>query len=499
MSQQHSPAPPSRAAAPAARSVPASGTTFLVSPARPEAAVKAWRKLITGVEASGRGGAFDLEGKFLEPGIAYEVTTGAVVVVVDRYGDRTEVVMARVSGAGLETVKEWSLRAPLGKRVTDFVGRRLSAGSPGHRAVRKDTLPNDYAGRCVLCRNAVAARAGRMTDAPGYERKRPAHLEGQCPPPPPPPEVIVPNRRSEPCQLCGSWVEPGEGVARLLSVPCPVTGALYRAEHTGCPADGLPGPVNRRTGWCGLCGQPVKAGAGYWDIHAREVRHGRGGCPAPEPEQVWWARRPRGEAWLKTGQVRRVQVDLRGEHFWRNRAVPVNGEVPAGVPGFRVLSPTYVELVGRVLECTEDRQGRQWARVRAATGAEAVELLAAEGAREAEAEPVGSLLRAPFSAEVIVGVLPWLAEITGRSRVYGWEREFLDASVDYTHSNRRGTRGAVYHWSLKPNRVYETEYALSRRVQVREYLTVGAGGDVRKISEEEVVAWLNAGATWPAH
>ncbi|MEV6421786.1 hypothetical protein [Streptomyces sp. NPDC051662] len=470
-------------------------TTFVVSPPRPEGAVKSWRRMIKAVDP-GQKGAFALDGKFLEPGIAYAVSTGAVVVTVDEYPEHRQVVMARVGVAGLETEKEWALKAPLGKRVTDFIGRRLPARAAAHIAVRMDAVPNGFAGWCALCRNEVAARAGRLIAVDGYERKRPAHLVGACLPPPPPPEVIAPNRRAEPCLLCGMWVYAGDGVARLLTSPEVVTGARYRAAHTACPPDGTPGPANREAGWCGLCQQPVPAGAGYWDIDEREVRHRPGRCPAPEPEQVWWARRPKGEPWLRAGEVRRVQVDLRPARF--GRAVPDNDPVPATVAGFRVLSPTYIELVARVLECSEDGR-RQWARVRAATGAEAVELLAAEGAREAEAEPAGSLLRGSFSAEVLGGVKPWLAEITGRDPEFGWERAFQTAHVDYTNSNRKGTRGAVYHWSLKPNRVYESEYPLSRTRSVREYLMVDADGDLRTISTEEVIAWLNSGPTWPAH
>ncbi|MEU3978366.1 hypothetical protein [Streptomyces bacillaris] len=473
----------------------ATGTTYLVVPSRPEAAVKSWRKLVTAVSTGPeRKGAFALEGKFLEPGVAYAVSTGAVVVTVDQYPGHRQVVMARVGAAELETEKEWSLKAPLGKRVTDFIGRRLPAGAADHRAQQVDAVPNRFADRCVLCRNPVAAGAGRVIPVSGYRSKRPAHHAGACPPPPPPPEVLTPNRRSEPCLLCGMWVYAEDGVARLLTSPDADSRPRYRAAHTECPADGMPGPENRRTGWCGQCSQPVPPATGYWDIDKEEVRHRPGRCPEPEPEPVWWARRPKGEPPLEAGEVRRVQVDLRPGRA----AVPDNLPVPVTAAGFRMLSPTYVELVGRVLECTEDRGGRQWARVRAASGAEAVEVLAAEGAREAEAEPAASLLRGSFSAEVIT-FTPWLAEITGRSPRYGWVRKFQPAHVDYTRSNRKGTRGAVHHWSLKPNRLYETEYPLSRRERVRKYLMVDAQGDVREISRDEALAWLNAGATWPAH
>ncbi|MFD3908832.1 hypothetical protein ACFXOL_21030 [Streptomyces californicus] len=477
---------------PAAAGGPLAGSesTYLVSPPRPEGATKSWRKLVKAVDAREKG-AFALEGKFLEPGIAYSISTGAVVVTVDEYPGHRRVAMTRVGIVDLEPEKEWLLKAPLGKRVTDYIGRRLPARAAAHSAQRLDAIPNSYAGRCVLCRNQVAARRGRLIHVSGYDRKRTAHHVGACPPPP---EVITPNRRSEPCLLCGMWVNAREGVAHLRSSQNPSSEPAYTAAHTQCPVDGVPGPANRATGWCGLCSQPVPAGRGYWDIDEHQVRHRPGRCPDPEPEQVWWARSPKGEPWMRAGQVRRVQVDLRPGRY----SVPDNAPVPVTATGFRMLSPTYVELVGRVLECIEDRAGRQWARVRAASGAEAVEVLAAEGAREAEAEPVASLLRGQFSAEVLL-TKPWLAEITGRSPEYGWARKFQAAHIDYTRSNRKGTRGAVYHWSLKPNRLYETEYPVSRRERVKKYLMVDAQGDVHEISGDDAVAWLNAGATWPAH
>ncbi|MEV5204390.1 hypothetical protein [Streptomyces sp. NPDC053720] len=471
--------------------------TCLVCPAQPEQAVKSWRKLVTGVDDGARG-AFALQGKFLSPSVAYDLPVGAVVVVVDQYPDRWEVAMTRTGTGELEPVREpWVLKGALGKRCTDYIARRLPAGAAGHQAVRLDDHPNSFPGQCMLCRNPLEAGQGRLMAAQDG-RTRPAHRAGECLPPPPLPEVLTPNRRPESCLLCGRWVAAGDGIARLTTATAQGR-PVYRAAHDGpCPADALPGPVNNWAGWCARCTAYVEAGTGYWDVDDREVHHRPGACPDPEGEPVWWVRRPRGEESLEPGQVRRVQVDLRDLTLTgRRQDVPVNSPVPASAAGFRVLSPQYMELVARVLECVPGRRGRQWARVRAATPAEAVTVMAQEAADELETRPAASLLRGSFSV-MQIGRAPWLAEIVGRDPDHGLDRRFLHAHTDYTNSNRKGTRGAVFHWVLRPNALYETEYSLSHHRRQREFLKVNAEGDVQEITQEEVTAWLNTSATWPA-
>ncbi|MCB5910344.1 hypothetical protein [Streptomyces pinistramenti] len=471
--------------------------TVLVAPALPDGARKAWRRLVTSVGAGVDAYAF--EGAWLSPGVAYDVPVGAVVLVVDAFPERWEVRMTRAGTGELETVKEWELKSPLGKRVVDFVRRRLPADARAHRALRCDPAANAYAGRCLNCRQEVAAGAGRLqTDTWGTTRV--AHTPGTCPPRP---AVIRPNRRSEHCLLCGRWVARGQGVALLLEAPEEVTGRRYRAAHDdGCPLDAPAGPPNLSSGWCADCGELTEPEQGYWGDGA--LHHRR--CPTATVDgSTWIVRQPRDEPVLAAGQVRRLRVDLRrGTETYVTDDLdavtvrrPDNPPVPLEAAGVRVLSETYVEMVGVVLECVRSRRGRVRARVRVATGVEAAALLAREAAQAVEARPDAGGFKAVYSAMRYVDK-PWLAELTGRDADFGYARLFQSATVDYTHANRSG-RGAEYEWVLRPNAVYEACYWTSRTRQHRVFLRATAEGTVTGITKEEVEAWLNAAPLWPDH
>ncbi|MCZ1012255.1 hypothetical protein [Streptomyces lydicus] len=473
------------AARTAAPAVGAASRTVLCVPPQPEGAIKSWRRLIADIDPKAQG-AFALRGAFLEPGVAYSLPLGAVVMVVDYFDDRWEIQMTTAAVGVLEPAKTWTQKSRLGKRIVDYVGRRLPAGALGHRATRVEARPNLYAGRCSSCRQEVAAGAGQLVAI--ADRTAVAHHPGTCPPPPPPPEVIEPNRYSEACLLCGCWVQAGEGVALLRDASSATGQGRYRAAHKGgCPPDAPPGPPNQVGGWCTDCGELVHPEKGFW-LHDR--LHHQGVCPPQTAVgPTWVVRSSRGGEPLACGQVRRVRVDLR------------KGDAPhidPSVPGYRVLAETYIELTGVVLETVTGRRGRLRARVRPATPAEAADLLADEVAHQADARPDGGGVKARFTATKIYD-RPWLAEITGREVDYEYRREFQRPQIDYTHSNRAGTRGAKYGWILRPNAVYETKYPVSKRESVREFLRVTGEGDIVEISKEEVEAWLNAAPTWHDH
>ncbi|WP_331738705.1 hypothetical protein [Embleya sp. NBC_00896] len=120
------------------------------------------------------GGAFALRGTSLAAGAAYEMRTGALVVACDRFPDRYRVRVLRAEPGGLDDVKEWELRHRMGKRVVDYVARRLDP-----EALEKprplESLPNMRDGRCGRCRTAVPARKGvvaRVTVRSGAETTR---------------------------------------------------------------------------------------------------------------------------------------------------------------------------------------------------------------------------------------------------------------------------------------------------------------------------------------
>lgn len=470
---------------------PAGEITALVVPAAPPQARKSWRRLVNGINATEPPGARQIIGTWLRPGCAYSLPVGAVVVICDQYRGRWHVTMSTVDVGALTAVKEWELKSPMGKRVTDYIGRRLPNGSAFQQAVLLDERSNRWDARCSLCRNPVPAQAGRLITV-GDDRTRVAHLRGQCLPPPPPPAVVAPNRRSEPCYLCGHWVQAGSGVAVRLATRDTVTRSWYRAAHQtepgGCPADALPGPVNQVEGWCTDCGELVRPGEGYWSPAAEHSLHHSGACPPPAlAGPSWVIRRPRHEPVFEVGQVRRVRVDLRRG----------GDPIPLDAPGRRVLGEQYIEMVALVVEVVA-RRTRQWARVCPATGPEALELVAADTTAAVEARPDGGAYSAGWSAERIGDVSPWLAEITDRDPDFVYRREFLRPHRDYRQSNSRGTRGVFFHWVLLPGRVYEAKDPLSRRDHVRRFLRATAEGDVAEITREEVEAWLNHAPTWAA-
>jgi hypothetical protein len=493
-----------------AAAAPAAGAAVaVIVPADPIGAVKSWRRLVTGIDPEGRPGAWQLQGPWLKPGVAYEFPPGAIVAACDQYPDRWQITIARAASGGLETVKEWTLKAPMGKRVTDWIARRLKPGAHEHRYRLLDELPNVYEGRCWDCRRTVAAGAGRIMSV--GDRNRVAHLAGACPPPPPPPQVVTPNRRGEECTLCGGWVQAGEGVALRLTAPDAVTGSWYRAAHQaedgGCPVDTVPGPPNRVTDWCADCGGLVQPGDGYWFPAGEGRLHHRACPPQTVHGPTWVIRQPRHEPAFEVGQVRRVRVDLRSgpvtiwplDSFlpltFHRREQP---DAPPGLPGWRALSPTYVEFIGLVIEVAGARRGRQQARVCPATWREAESLLAADAQAALEARPDAGGFTARWSAEKIGTSQPWLAEITGRDPDYGYRREFVRPDRDYRKANSRLTRGVVFSFTLLPNRVYEALEPLSRRHEERRFLRVTAEGDVAEIGREEVESWLNNGPTWAA-
>lgn len=86
--------------------------------------------------------------------------------------------------------------------------------------------------------------------------------------------------------------------------------------------------------------------------------------------------------------------------------------------------------------------------------------------------------------------LPWLARITGLSARWGLEREFLQAKLDYSRANSRGTRGVYYCWPLASGEIYETAYKAAWNRVEREFLKVTDDGRVEKITRQEVDAWL---------
>jgi hypothetical protein len=50
---------------------------------------------------------------------------------------------------------------------------------------------------------------------------------------------------------------------------------------------------------------------------------------------------------------------------------------------------------------------------------------------------------------------PWCAEIVGPHDLFGFERSFLKALVDYSDASRNGNRGVTYSYTLDDDKIYE--------------------------------------------
>lgn len=81
---------------------------------------------------------------------------------------------------------------------------------------------------------------------------------------------------------------------------------------------------------------------------------------------------------------------------------------------------------------------------------------------------------------------PWVAEIAGFNLRFGFNRNFITPTIDWSGANRSGNRGVMMYWHVGDG-IYET--CLGRRLD-REFCRV-VGGKLSACTREEVEAWLN--------
>lgn len=79
----------------------------------------------------------------------------------------------------------------------------------------------------------------------------------------------------------------------------------------------------------------------------------------------------------------------------------------------------------------------------------------------------------------------WVAQITGRSGGNGYDRQFLKAKTDYTHSNSKGTRGVYACYLLESGHIYEVSSPVSWK-RVDRYFCRAVDGHVQRITKVEV-------------
>lgn len=455
--------------------------------------VRGWAKLLTRTDPSQRG-AFQLLGHPLRPGSAYRMPSGALVLIVDHDDAVVRTVrLLRAETGGLVEVKCWVCKSGPGAAVARYAAPRLAVGAAGHTAVRAEAVPNRWPGRCVLCTGWLKAGAGEFHAL----TRTLTHTRRACPPPP---ESIPRNRFAGRCFACGNWVGAGAGAAVRRPDAEARADKWAPIHHAPCPPEAVPGPPNRGAGWCHLCSEFVAPGDGFW-LRGR-LSHAAG-CPAPVTTATTWLAAVRAYRCPARGQVVRAEVRT-------DRA----GQVPPELPGFRVLQESYVQLVGVVLEAIPARRGwlvngprrsRHRIRVRAATPAEAADLLATELAEVPDARRAAKY-KARFTCPAAMLVdpgpwrvrRPWIAEIIGRHEKYEFDRRFIAPDWDWREVTRRQPN-ATLGWTLTGGRLYEACIPTDNGRELRRtFLAATADGDVEELTRTEVETWLNTAAVWPA-
>lgn len=79
----------------------------------------------------------------------------------------------------------------------------------------------------------------------------------------------------------------------------------------------------------------------------------------------------------------------------------------------------------------------------------------------------------------------WVAEITAFDAKYKYTRHFMRFKKDYSRSNSKGSRGVYAEYLLESGQIYEV-----KERKERYFCKVDDAGEIVKITEEEVIAWL---------
>ena len=98
----------------------------------------------------------------------------------------------------------------------------------------------------------------------------------------------------------------------------------------------------------------------------------------------------------------------------------------------------------------------------------------------------------PGSGDLLGGIPPsgWIAEIIGFHTKYKYDRVFLKGKKDYSRSNSKGSRGVYASYLLESGKLYDVKSKISWKRSERYYCRVEENGDIKRISEEELIECL---------
>lgn len=87
---------------------------------------------------------------------------------------------------------------------------------------------------------------------------------------------------------------------------------------------------------------------------------------------------------------------------------------------------------------------------------------------------------------------PWVAKLTGLDDTYGFDREFVEAKVDYIDANAKGTRGVKLWYLLGQGAPYEVCEWVSKNRSKRYFVKIDDGGSLVECTRQEVETWLKS-------
>jgi hypothetical protein len=85
----------------------------------------------------------------------------------------------------------------------------------------------------------------------------------------------------------------------------------------------------------------------------------------------------------------------------------------------------------------------------------------------------------------------WVAEITGFDDKYKFSRKFLPVKKDYCRANKIASEGVFAEYILESLHIYDVKQSITKYRSDRYFCTVTNDGDIKKLSEQEVINWLN--------
>ncbi len=88
---------------------------------------------------------------------------------------------------------------------------------------------------------------------------------------------------------------------------------------------------------------------------------------------------------------------------------------------------------------------------------------------------------------------PWVAQLTGLSARYGFERRFVLGKKDFSRANSLGSRGVYAHYILEEGLLYEVHALLSWKRSERYYCQIRLGAPFR-LTKEVIIQCLSEGS-----